>query len=102
MERELVAYSTLRDAGLRSYTLIDSDWSPDSKIIAFSVPDPGTGTDVWLLPVAGDRPPCKLLASVADEMHAKFSPDGKLVAYTSNESGRFEVYVQTIPPSEKK
>ena len=101
-ERALVPYSTFHDAGIRSAMLIDSDWSPDGKTIAFSAPDPLAGTDVWLLPVAGDKPPFKILASLADEMHANFSPDGKLIAYTSNESGRFEVYVQTIPPSEKK
>jgi Tol biopolymer transport system component len=35
-------------------------------------------------------------------MHGNFSPDGRLVAYTSNESGRFEVYVETIPRSDRK
>ena len=35
-------------------------------------------------------------------MHANFSPDGRFIAYTSNESGRFEVYVQTLPPPARK
>jgi eukaryotic-like serine/threonine-protein kinase len=35
-------------------------------------------------------------------MHGNFSPDGRLVAYTSNESGRFEIYVETVPPSDQK
>ena len=35
-------------------------------------------------------------------MHANFSPDGRLLAYTSNESGKFEVYVQTLPLSDRK
>jgi hypothetical protein len=35
-------------------------------------------------------------------MHGNFSPDGRLVAYTSNESGRFEVYVETFPRSDRK
>jgi Tol biopolymer transport system component/predicted Ser/Thr protein kinase len=102
VERVLVPYAILHEAGISSGMVIASDWSPDGKNIALSVNDSVSGTDVWLLPVAGDRPPSKMLASLADEMHANFSPDGKLIAYTSNESGKFEVYVQTIPPSEKK
>ncbi len=35
-------------------------------------------------------------------MHGNFSPDGRLVAYTSNESGRFEIYVETVPRSDRK
>ena len=35
-------------------------------------------------------------------MHGNFSPDGHLVAYTSNETGKFQVYVQTLPKSDKK
>ena len=35
-------------------------------------------------------------------MHGNFSPDGRLMAYTSNESGKFEVNVETVPPSDKK
>src|SRR5258708_35442407 len=35
-------------------------------------------------------------------MHGQFSPDGRFVAYSSNESGKFEVYVQTFPPSDRK
>ena len=44
----------------------------------------------------------KFLASPSDEMPGNFSPDGRFVAYTSNESGRFEVYVQTFPLSDRK
>ena len=53
--------------------------------------------DLWRLPLDGDRKPQKYLATPAEEMHGNFSPDGHLVAYTSNESGKFEVYVQTFP-----
>ena len=40
--------------------------------------------------------PFKLVASPSDQMHANFSPDGRFIAYTSNESGRYEVYVETV------
>jgi eukaryotic-like serine/threonine-protein kinase len=57
-----------------------------------------------MLPLLGDSKPVKFLASPADEMHGNFSPDGRLVAYTSNESesGKFQVNVQTVPLSDKK
>jgi Tol biopolymer transport system component len=89
-------------AGLESQNLIVTDWSPDGKHLIFSVPAQASGFDLWLLPLAGDRNPVKYLASPSDEMHANFSPDGRLIAYTSNESGRFQVYVQTFPLSDRK
>jgi len=70
--------------------------------ILFSAPAPATGTDLWLLPLKGDKKPFKFLATAAEELHGNFSPDGRYVAYTSNESGRFEVYVQTFPLSDRK
>ncbi|HSF19627.1 MAG TPA: hypothetical protein VLK65_29160 [Vicinamibacteria bacterium] len=44
----------------------------------------------------------KFIESAAEELHANFSPDGHLVACTSNESGKFEVYVETFPRSDRK
>jgi hypothetical protein len=44
----------------------------------------------------------KFVASPADEMHGNFSPDGRLVAYASNESGRFDIYVETLPRSDRR
>ena len=41
-------------------------------------------------------------ASESDEIHANFSPDGRLVAYSSNETGRHEIYVQTFPRSDRR
>ena len=59
----------------------------------------GAGDDLWLLPVGNDEKPQKYhRVSVAWKMHGNFSPDGHLVAYTSNESGRFEIYVETRAP----
>jgi hypothetical protein len=49
--------------------------------------------------VGRDRKPVKLLGSA---IHGNFSPDGRLLAYSSNESNRYEVYVQTLPLSDKK
>jgi eukaryotic-like serine/threonine-protein kinase len=93
---------TYRTAQLPSLNLVPTDWSPDGKSLMFSAPAPASGNDLWLLPLGGKRSPVKFIASPAEEMHGNFSPDGKLVAYTSNESGKFEVYVETVPRSDRK
>jgi Tol biopolymer transport system component/predicted Ser/Thr protein kinase len=88
-------------AGISTFT-IDTDWSPDGKNVVFSGTSTVSGYHLWLLPVGGDRKPVKLLGSTSDEIHANFSPDGRLLAYSSNESKKYEVYVQTLPLSDKK
>jgi len=58
---------------------------------------------VWLMPLSGDRQPKPLFQSQAfDQGAATFSPNGRFIAYTSNESGRWEVYLQSFPPSADK
>src|SRR5262249_2266546 len=54
-------------------------------------------TDLWLLPVDGDRKPHPYLEAPFNQMNGQFSPDGHWVAYSSNESGRFEVYIRPFP-----
>jgi eukaryotic-like serine/threonine-protein kinase len=89
-------------AALLSQNVVPTDWSPDGQRIIFSVASFGSGTDLWLLPLGEGAKPVKFITLPADEMHGNFSPDGRLVAYTSNESGRFEVYVETFPRSDRK
>jgi hypothetical protein len=77
-----------------------TDWSPDGRqLIGVSA---GTRKDLWLLPLEKDGRPVKFVASPAEELHGNFSPKNGLVAYTSNQSGRFEVYVETVPQSDLK
>ena len=52
--------------------------------------------------MTGDRKPVEFLRTPFNERQARFSPDGKWVAYTSDESGRAEVYVQSFPPMGSK
>ena len=82
----------------QSYT---ADWSPDGRFIAFHTLDQESQWDCWLLPLTGDRKPLPLLKGPFDERQLQFSPDGHWIAYTSNASGRDEVYVQRFPISKE-
>jgi serine/threonine-protein kinase len=73
-------------------------FSPDGRYASFDQMEfPGTGSDVWILPMQGDRTPKPLVKSKFMEGSARFSPDGNWVAYCSLESGRAEVWVQLWP-----
>jgi Tol biopolymer transport system component len=75
------------------------DWSRNGEFIVYSVVDPKTNLDLWVLPTSGDRKPVPFLQTEFDETQAQFSPDGRWLAYVSNESGRYRVYVQPFPAS---
>ncbi len=89
----------LLEAGSQAYT---DDWSRDGRSLLFERFDPSGSDDIWMLPLAGDRKPVPLVQSPANESHASFSPDGRLFAYVSDESGLPQAYVQTVPPSGSK
>lgn len=72
------------------------DWSPDGKFIIYGDGETNTGDDLWLLPMSGERKPTVYLRTQFNEGNARFSPDGRWVAYVSDESGRPEVYVQSF------
>ncbi|MCL5743542.1 MAG: hypothetical protein M1541_06395, partial [Acidobacteria bacterium] len=74
-----------------------SDWSPDGRFILYGNIGQSTNSDVWVLPTFGDRRPFPYVQTVSSEGYAVFSPDGKWVAYQSDESGRAEVYVERFP-----
>jgi Tol biopolymer transport system component/tRNA A-37 threonylcarbamoyl transferase component Bud32 len=71
---------------------LPTDLSQDGKWIVL-----GTGTGLWILPTTGERKPRPFVDSPFDEQKPRFSPDAKWIAYASNESGRFEVYVRPFP-----
>lgn len=71
-----------------------TDVSPDGRHIAYRNIDPITGYDIRAVPVDGDGQPVILVHNHFEERDAQFSPDGNWIAYQSNESGRFEIYVQ--------
>ncbi len=74
-------------------------WSPDGKYIVFSrLRQAGTlSYDTWLLPLFGDRKPAPLFESGFDKFSARVSPNSNLIAYSTNESGTYQIIVQTFP-----
>jgi Tol biopolymer transport system component/tRNA A-37 threonylcarbamoyl transferase component Bud32 len=75
------------------------DWSPDGRYILYiaGTASVGNGTDIWALPLFGDRKPFAYIAAPGNQLYAQFSPDGRWVAYSSDESGTLEVYVAPFP-----
>ena len=74
---------------------LPTSWSHDGRFLLFNTNGtPKTGSDLWLLPLEGDRKPVLLLGTDFIEGQGSFSPDGRWIAYTSNESGRPEIYVR--------
>ena len=58
--------------------------------------------DLWVLPLTGDRKPVQFTQTPFGELAGRFSPDGRWIAYQSDETGRFEVYVQSFPDPKAK
>jgi Tol biopolymer transport system component len=74
-----------------------NDWSSDGRFILYQELNPKTDMDVWVLPLFGDKKPTPLLQTNFNEGQARFSPDGRWIAYVSNESGTAQVYIQNFP-----
>ena len=77
-----------------------SSWSPEGELLAFfqrSTVGGGSDFDIWVMPMEGDREPFPFLETPFNEGAPMFSPDGRWIAYVSDESGRNEVYVQPFP-----
>ena len=91
------------EAILRSKDIVFADdFSPDGHYLMYTELSSETNLDLLLLPTAGDRTPLPYLKTRVAESHSQFSPDGKWAVYTSDESGRDEIYVQTFPRSGTK
>jgi hypothetical protein len=71
------------------------DWSWDGRFITYcTYGDPKTRGDIWVLPRFGDRKPIPFLQTEFDELYSCFSPDGRWIAYVSDETRQNEVYVR--------
>jgi Tol biopolymer transport system component len=73
-------------------------WSPDGESLVFHQSlDPNTGWDIWVLPMDGDQEPEPFLKTPSNEFQPALSPDGRWLAYVSNESRSDEIYVTSFP-----
>jgi eukaryotic-like serine/threonine-protein kinase len=73
-----------------------SDWSRDGRYLLYTERAPRNGDDIMALPLEGERKPIVVLQTSFNEGAGVFSPDGKWIAYQSDESGRDEVYVRAF------
>jgi Tol biopolymer transport system component len=78
-----------------------SDWSRDGTILVFASRGE-SNWDLWGMRLTGDRKPFPLRKTKFSELAGTLSPDGRFLAYQSNESGRHEVYVQEFPEARSK
>jgi Tol biopolymer transport system component len=103
-------YQVLTNGTGKPEPLVQSDvvfktpvtWSPDGKYLVWSQNVEPTQWDLWLLPMQGDRKPVPYLCTPFDENTAAISPDGRWLAYDSNETGRTEIYVRSFPEPREK
>ena len=93
-ERLLVATPT------GANTVRNAAWSPDGSKLAYTV-QTGILTDIWVLTMGNPPTTAPFLSRTASEHSPAFSPDGRWLAYASDESGRFEVYLQPYPTGER-
>jgi serine/threonine protein kinase len=76
------------------------DWSRDGRYVieeTYSPDTPKTGSDIWVLPLFGDRKPYAYVQTEFNERNARLSPNGQWLAYDSNRSKRLEIYVESFP-----
>jgi Tol biopolymer transport system component len=74
------------------------DWSPDGSTICYATVDTTGNVDLLLVPADGSGTPRPFRATKFNEQEATFSPDGRWLAYTSTESGSYEVFVESVTP----
>ena len=74
-----------------------TDWSADGRFLLYMQSDTGEIQDLWAVPMEGDRKPFPLTQTGFDERDGRFSPDGHWVVYSSDVSGKREIYVRPFP-----
>ncbi len=82
--------------------VVGSDWSLDGKSIVYTKTSSSSGFDIWVLPTDGDMKPRLVVRSALNAMHGRLSPNGRWLAYASDESGELQVYVQPFPTTGDK
>ena len=91
-----------RTARRRRSLKYNPNWSSNGQSIIFSQLNPKTNVDLYLLSLSGEKKSTSLLQTNFIEAQPRFSPNGRWIAYISNETGQFEVYVDSFPVSGAK
>ena len=73
------------------------DWTPDGRFVLYASQTANAQRDLWVLPLFGDKKPQMVVGTPFEEHQGRFSPDGRWIAYQSNEGGRTEIWVQPFP-----
>ena len=74
-----------------------TDWSADGRYITYTQRSSTTTSDLWVLPLFGDRKPMPVVQSNVLESSGAFSPDGRWIAYAASEAGQPNIFVQAFP-----
>jgi serine/threonine protein kinase/Tol biopolymer transport system component len=90
-------YAISRSAGNLPSFAVPNDWSRDGRFLLYTDSRPDGILQMWILPMTGQSKPHPFVHGQSAEMEGQFSPDGHWVAYSSNESGRWQVYVAPFP-----
>ena len=80
---------------------IPTDWSRDGQLLVYTGLNPKTNADIEVVPWSG-KPARAVVSTAAEERNGRLSPDGRWIAYVSNESSAFEIYVQPFPTTGAK
>jgi eukaryotic-like serine/threonine-protein kinase len=101
-ESHSLVVRSLVDGSSRSFLASDpayktlAEWSRDGRYLLFERLDAASKWDVWLLPLEGDSTPRAVVRSAANDQQARLSPDGRWLAFTSDETGVPEIYVRAV------
>jgi serine/threonine protein kinase len=86
----------LKSSNANRFNGCPTDWSWDDQFVLFRRLDPGKNLELWTMPMGGEQKPKSFLSSNFAVIQGQFSPDGRWVAYASNESGKWEIYVTPL------
>jgi Tol biopolymer transport system component len=84
------------------FATMPTDWSPDGRFVIYTDQDPQTKSDLWAVPIEGERKPILLVRTEGEDTFGQVSPDGRWLSYVSTVTGREEVYLQEFPVARGK
>nr|QIQ10688.1 Protein TolB [uncultured bacterium] len=83
-------------------SLIPTDWSADGRTVIYTSTTSPTGYEIWSWPAGSDQAPQRIVRTGLNATHGRLSPDGRWLAYASDESGSLQVWVQPLPATGEK